>query len=194
MQNIKNFMEATPNAELQKRFCSNKYGNTPLFLQSEDGQDWYECQSLFADDTIKIMYDSNNIIRSIVDKPVPQRGYTYAVSMFFPINMSVAEVLPETYPNDCDINGSWKFDGETIYQDLDVVKKNVIEINKFRQHNLITKAVNTIAMINASKESGNVRDADADNLTMTQMFLDAIRDVDLSVESPTWPKIPLFIP
>ncbi|TBM02504.1 tail fiber assembly protein, partial [Hafnia paralvei] len=63
-----------------------------IFLESQDGQDWYECQASFSDDTVKIMYDSTGVIMAVVDKPVPQRGNVYAVSMLWPVEMSVAEV------------------------------------------------------------------------------------------------------
>ncbi|EQB5303857.1 DUF4376 domain-containing protein, partial [Escherichia coli] len=36
-----------------------------MYLKSEDGQDWYECQSLFSAETLKLVYDSNGIITSI---------------------------------------------------------------------------------------------------------------------------------
>ncbi|EEQ4922746.1 phage tail protein, partial [Escherichia coli] len=30
-----------------------------MYLKSVDGRDWYESQSLFAADTLKLVYDSN---------------------------------------------------------------------------------------------------------------------------------------
>ncbi|HHH7407829.1 TPA: tail assembly chaperone, partial [Escherichia coli] len=54
MQNIKNFTKYTPD-------------NPPVegagYLISEDGQDWYECQTQFAEDTYKVAYDSDGIVR-----------------------------------------------------------------------------------------------------------------------------------
>ncbi len=80
-----------------------------VFLESEDGQDWYECQALFSDDTVKIMYDAQGVIRAVVDKPVPQRDNTYAVSMLWPVDMSVSEMVVEDYPIDCQADGTWRY-------------------------------------------------------------------------------------
>lgn len=85
-----------------------------LFLESEDGCDWYECQAYFSDDTVKIMYDAAGIIMAVVDKPVPQRGNTYAVSMLWPVNMSVTELALKNYPSGCKADGSWRYSGGKI--------------------------------------------------------------------------------
>lgn len=110
MQNIKNFKPATPAPELVA-YMPN-LASSPQ-LESEDGQDWYACQSRFADDTIKIMYDAGGVIRSVVDMPVPERGNVYAVSMLYPIGCSVAEIAQENWP-DGVVSGKWIFDGEAV--------------------------------------------------------------------------------
>ncbi|MED8995993.1 tail assembly chaperone, partial [Escherichia coli] len=77
MQELKNFTVYTPE-------------NPPVlwaaYLISEDGQDWYDCQKQFAEDTCKIGYDNDGIVRTI----------STDVSTLFPLNLSVAEV--ETLP------------------------------------------------------------------------------------------------
>ncbi|MHA1067002.1 tail fiber assembly protein [Enterobacter ludwigii] len=111
MQNIKNFIRYSPGTEIAQAFTDSG-GSVAEFLVSEDGIDWYECQEMFADDTVKIMYDADGIIRGLIDKPIPQRGNAYAVSMFFPDGMSVAEVAG--VPEGCSIDGDWMFDGEKV--------------------------------------------------------------------------------
>lgn len=106
MQNIKGFKLTAPTQKQLQQFA-DPAGDVPAFLTSADGQDWYECQSQFADDTVKIMYDSTNCIRAIVDKPVARRGNTLAVSVFYPLGMSVAELA--TLPEGCRDDGSWCF-------------------------------------------------------------------------------------
>lgn len=113
MQNIKNFKSVAPTQE-QIEAYTQKYGQIPLFLKSEDGQDWYECQSLFAEDTVKIMYDENGTIWGVVSEPVPQRGNIYAVSLFFPENLSVAEISKDDFPAECCNDKTWKFDSGII--------------------------------------------------------------------------------
>ncbi|EMO8006752.1 DUF4376 domain-containing protein [Salmonella enterica] len=95
MQNIKHF---TPYEPESPAFPGAAY------LKSEDGQDWYECQKRFADDTLKFTYDDNGIITCIARD----------VSGFWPAGKSVAEV-PDTEENRrADISGRWCFDGTDI--------------------------------------------------------------------------------
>lgn len=124
MQNIKNFTlrDPLPGEEVVD-------GVIPLYLVSEDGHDWYECQSLFAEDTVKIMYNKDNVICSVVDSPVAERGNTYAVGMLFPEGMSVAEVLQKDYPADATLDGTWKFDGQKVYQDQQIVTQRIVKKN-----------------------------------------------------------------
>ncbi|MBJ3143640.1 tail fiber assembly protein, partial [Salmonella enterica subsp. enterica serovar Derby] len=114
-QNIKNFRLTDAPVNRGKTQAEINIG--AYFLESEDGQDWYECQSLFSDDTAKIMYDHEGVIWGVVNKPVPQRGNTYAVSMLWPVNMSVAEIDAADCPDDCRGDGTW------LYQDGKVVQR-----------------------------------------------------------------------
>ncbi|EJO4580847.1 phage tail protein, partial [Escherichia coli] len=56
-----------------------------MYLKSEDGQDWYECQALFSPETLKVVYDSRGVIT----------GYGKETALLWPVNQSVAEV-PDT--------------------------------------------------------------------------------------------------
>ncbi|EDA0234898.1 DUF4376 domain-containing protein [Salmonella enterica] len=95
MQNIKHF---TPYEPESPAFPGAAY------LKSEDGQDWYECQKHFADDTLKFTYDDNGVITCI----------TRDVSGLWPVGLSVAEVPDTTANRRADISGWWGFDGEKI--------------------------------------------------------------------------------
>lgn len=68
-----------------------------LYLKSEDGKDWYDCQKGFKDDTIKIMYDIEGRIISI----------NTDITTFFPIDSSMAELPKDTIIQQGDyyING-----------------------------------------------------------------------------------------
>lgn len=191
MQNIKNFTLREPTrAELLK--YDNPFGKVG-FLMSEDGRDWRDCRELFADDTVKIMYDSEGIIRAVVDKPVPERDNTYAVSLFFPVNKSVAEIAVDDYPADARPDGTWKFDGEKVYQDNAVVDSNTLEINTRRRNGYMLKAMRLITAIQCSAAIGNSRDGDDVNLLALQQYVDQLRDVDVTTTSPDWPAQPSFL-
>ncbi|WP_214086206.1 hypothetical protein [Photorhabdus heterorhabditis] len=60
MQNIKNFSQYTPDSKQARKIIEDF---NVIYLKSEDDQDWYECQKSFNPDTIKVMYDFNNVIR-----------------------------------------------------------------------------------------------------------------------------------
>lgn len=188
MQNIKNFTQTKPvKAQLKK------YGAVSeniIFLKSEDGQRWDECQKLFADDTIKVMYDSAGVIRSVVDKPVPQRGNTFAVSMLFPLNMSVAEVAVDEYPAECCIDGTWRFDGNTVYQDAGVLDENYLSRNQKKLSALLSSAAGLAFAIQSSAAIGNPRVGDSESLLTLQQYADSLRNVDLTVAEPVWPAVP----
>ncbi|EFB5122916.1 tail fiber assembly protein [Escherichia coli] len=99
MNNFKNFSSYTP-GEDKREFIDAGV----LFLQDENGNDWYECQKFFHENTIKIVYDSDNIVVSISND----------VSTLWPVGASVAEI--ETLPDGVDIDGNWIFDGENVVE------------------------------------------------------------------------------
>ncbi|EFU3350680.1 DUF4376 domain-containing protein [Salmonella enterica] len=101
MQNIKNFTRGNPKTAEQLAQANR---HRVMFLFSEDGQEWYECQKQFAPDTIKLAYDADGIIRSL----------SRDVSALWPDGLSVAEVHDTTANRRADISGRWGFDGTTI--------------------------------------------------------------------------------
>lgn len=192
MQNIKNFKLKKPTKKQLAKYATSS-GDVIQFLISEDGQDWYDCQAQFADDTVKIMYDADGIIRSVVDKPVPQRGNIYAVSMFFPLDMSVAEMAVTDYPKGVTLDGTWKFDGETVYRDASIVDVQQQASNASQYNRLLVKAVTAIVAIQSSAAAGNPREGDAQNLLALQQYVDQLRDVDVTAVNPAWPAQPSFL-
>ncbi|EJG7545991.1 DUF4376 domain-containing protein, partial [Escherichia coli] len=96
-----------------------------IYLKSEEGKDWYACQSLFAQDTLKLVYNSDGVITSI----------SRDVSMLFPANQSVVEVEDTEANRRADISGRWGFDGERITDLLTPEKARSLkneEINAWR--------------------------------------------------------------
>jgi hypothetical protein len=192
LRNIKNFTVYEPGPE-QRAADLATTGKRYRYLVSEDGLDWYDCQQLFNDQTVKVMYDANNVVRAVVAEPVPQRGNVYAVSMLWPLNMSVAEVagpLPEGF----ELNtGTWLFDGERVYQDAALLAAYILNRNKKVLSARLSKAAGFAFAIQSSVAIGNPRDGDSDNLLALQQYADALRDVDLATADPAWPEIPSFM-
>ena len=75
-----------------------------LYLQDEDGKDWYASQSLFSAAKLKIAFTDDGVIRTA----------DYDVSALWPVNMAVAEVTKKSVPAGFNIDGEWMYDGKKI--------------------------------------------------------------------------------
>ncbi|EIE5970184.1 DUF4376 domain-containing protein [Salmonella enterica] len=101
MMLLKNINPGSPKTPEQAELAKK---HKIIFLFSEDGQDWYECQKLFSPDTIKVAYDGQGVIRCI----------SKDVSTINPNGFSVAEVPDTTANRRADISGRWGFDDTNI--------------------------------------------------------------------------------
>ncbi|EDC2226588.1 tail fiber assembly protein [Salmonella enterica] len=163
------------------------------FLESEDGQDWYECQSLFSDDTAKIMYDHEGVIWGVINKPVPQRGNTYAVSMLWPVNMSVAEIDAADCPDDCRGDGSWLYrDGKVLPVPVDYQAKAETTRQK-----LLNDANNAIKDWRTELTLGIISDENKAALILWMNYINILKSLDLAGVSDEatftairWPTLP----
>ena len=89
MKYIKKFTLYTPDVK--------PFGESAVYLKDENGLDWYESQSQFSANTLKVMFDDNGLIISS----------SRDVSSLFPLNCGVLEI--DTEENNLDglyvING-----------------------------------------------------------------------------------------
>ncbi|ECB5084231.1 tail fiber assembly protein [Salmonella enterica subsp. enterica serovar Hvittingfoss] len=190
-QDIKNFRLIDAPVNRGKTQAEINIG--AYFLESEDGQDWYECQSLFSDDTAKIMYDPEGVIWGVVNQPVPQRGNTYAVSMLWPVNMSVAEIDAADCPDDCRGDGSWLYrDGKVLPVPVDYQAKAETTRQK-----LLDAANSAIADWRTELALGEISDDDKASLTKWMAYIRALKTLDLTGISDEatftairWPSLP----
>lgn len=185
MLNIKNFREVEPTTEQMMRY-ENQGNGELLFLSSEDGQDWYECQALFADNTIKIMYDAQGIIRSMVTEPVPQRGNVLPVSMFWPVDCSVAEV--NAIPEGCDISGAWRYtdSGEIVrHHDFDLKLAEKVLLNRQNQADTV------ISPLARAVKYGMATDEEKTTLEAWERYSVLLsRVVTSAAPDVVWPELP----
>ncbi|MTD37811.1 tail fiber assembly protein [Erwinia sp. CPCC 100877] len=115
MIEIKNIRAVEPTTPEQIDLVKS---NNITLLFSEDGRDWYKYQSLFLPETLKIAYDSNNVIRAI----------SQDVSAINPEGMSVTEFY--SLPDGCDINGGWQCVNREVsiipeYKSMQAEKKKI---------------------------------------------------------------------
>ncbi|EDT6551695.1 tail fiber assembly protein [Salmonella enterica subsp. enterica] len=190
-QDIKNFRLI--DAPVNRGKTQSEINIGAFFLESEDGQDWYECQSLFSDDTAKIMYDHEGVIWGVVNKPVPQRGNTYAVSMLWPVNMSVAEIAAADCPDDCRGDGSWLYrDGKVLPVPVDYQAKA-----ETTRQELLNDADNAIKDWRTELTLGIISDENKATLIMWMNYINDLKSLDLTGVSDEatftairWPALP----
>ncbi|HBC8969786.1 TPA: hypothetical protein KE741_003121 [Raoultella ornithinolytica] len=75
-----------------------------LYLQTEDGLDWYCHLSRFSPDTLKICFDAEGIIRSA----------STDASRLCPLGLSVTEITDSEIPGGFTADGAWLWDGAMI--------------------------------------------------------------------------------
>ena len=105
MQHLKNITAGNPKTKEQYQLTKNF---DVIWLWSEDGKNWYEELKNFQEDTIKILYDENNIIVAI----------TKDASTLNPEGYSVVEVPDITANRRADDSGKWMFKDGAVVTDL----------------------------------------------------------------------------
>ncbi|MEQ2019442.1 tail fiber assembly protein [Photorhabdus bodei] len=172
MINIKNFTPYTPID------IYGKSDNSVMYLRSEKGEDWYECQNKFAINTIKIQYDNDGIITS----------YSSDVSSLFPFNMSVTEV--EYIPANMDINGHWMFDGVSIIKRIYSKKELVMQVEN-QKTILLIEATNKIAPLQDAIDLNIASDEEKTALLAWKKYRVILNRVDtLLAADIEWPELP----
>ena len=147
-----------------------------IILRDEQGREWYSSQALFSADTVKIMYDSANIVRAI----------TTDVSTLYPHLHSVAEV--DKIPEETDIYGGWIYsDGEVIEKPLpqDDESLTSAESEKLR---LRAIADSEIAWLQDAVDTGIATKQETVSLAAWKKYRILLMRVDTS--KPEWPPSP----
>ncbi|EFI5707853.1 tail fiber assembly protein, partial [Escherichia coli] len=96
MMHLKNITAGNP--KTKEQYQLTKQFNIK-WLYTEDGKNWYEEQKNFQPDTLKMVYDHNNVIICIEKD----------VSAINPEGASVVEVPDITANRRADISGKWMF-------------------------------------------------------------------------------------
>lgn len=175
MQLIKNLMISDEMTEFRQSALENHRGL--LFLTSEDGRDWYESQAEFSPDTVKIAFNSQNIILGV------QRD----VSMLWPVELSVAELDGGDVPEGINHYGEWQFvDGKIIPR---VYTDEERKARTARQRNALIAGVTPDAIVLQDLlDTGEITEAQNARLTAFKNYRIQLWQVDLL--DPVWPPIP----
>ena len=177
MIHLKNFTEYTPDAgeraELNAEFSA-------LFLRSQGGVDWYDAQTRFKPDTLKIVYDQSCIIV----------GYSTDVSTLVPYRCSVVEMSLSAVPDTLTNDNTWQFiDGEIIpreYTPADQVDKAGGE--KLAR---LAYAANVIAPLQDAVDLGMATDEELAQLKAWKTYRVLLSRADIArAPDIDWPPIP----
>ncbi|EPA0114777.1 tail fiber assembly protein [Enterobacter ludwigii] len=143
-------------------------------LVSADGLDWYESQSAFKAETLKIEFDERGIITR----------YSTDVSMLWPVNRSVAEVRLNQVPDGLNEKGEWMFDGKKIIP----APVDQIANAEAKKADLMQAAAVAIAPLQDAVDLGIATENEVKLLSAWKMFRVSLNRVDTS--RPDWPELP----
>lgn len=171
------FTKYTPTNEKlleDAEFIKNNTGMDIVFLQTEQGDDWYEIQSMFSPDTIKIVYGENKIITS----------YSRDVTSLNPIDSFIAEVSEDDFPENIDILGGWEFDGEKVVK----INPDPLEENNRIKNQLTSEATAVIAPLQDAVDLSIATTEETKSLYEWKKYRVLLNRVDLN--KPSWPLKP----
>ncbi|HGB9743529.1 TPA: tail fiber assembly protein [Escherichia coli] len=176
MMHLKNIKAGNPKTKAQYQL-TKKSG--VIWLYSEDGLNWYEEQKNFADDTIKIAYDKDNIIRYVeVD-----------VTLINPEGFSVVELPNTTVNRRADIHGNWMF------KDGAVIKRTYTEEEQRQQaenekQSLLQLVRDKTQLWDSQLRLGIISDENKQKLTEWMLYAQKVESTDTSCLPVTFPEQP----
>lgn len=175
MQNIKNFQRYTPENTEEQAISE---AINAIFLRSEDGQDWYQCQKDFSKDTVKILYSSDGVLRSM----------TTDVSGFFPEGCSVAEV--DAVPELANIDGGWQFTGEAVVPRVYREEERAEQAAR-KKHQLLKEAAQFLAPFQDAVELELATEKEKEDFRAWKKYRVQVNRIDTTAgDEIHWPDLP----
>ncbi|WP_342754035.1 tail fiber assembly protein [Pantoea sp. MBD-2R] len=104
LKNLVSYIPASGKKERELYDFLRKNDLPVIFYCDETGLDWYESQTLFEKDTIKVAYDERGTIRD----------YNNDASAIVPNNLSVIELLQSEVPSDINRSGEWVIENDEV--------------------------------------------------------------------------------
>lgn len=159
---------------VQKELAENY---SVLFLNDENGTDWYFYQKRFQDDTWKVVIDDQGRVFSL----------SKDCSSLFPQNLKVVEI--EDLPSGFNIKEPWFINLDTleVYRD----EKYMAE-EKLRK--LTDDATRTMQPLIQAEEDGDLTDDESEKLRALRQYRTELRRLDVSnAPDIQWPSMPTFV-
>lgn len=153
------------------------------YLISDEGADWYECQSEFSDATMKIGFDATGLIRT----------HAIDVSMLWPVGLSVTEVAIADLPDGFNGAGQWLFDGKAVIA-REYTQEELVTLANSEKQKLMAAAASAIAPLQDAVDLGGATDAEAALLLEWKKYRVLLNRVDTSnAPDIEWPEAPTEI-
>ena len=148
----------------------------------ETGADWYDSQKNFANDTLKIIFNSAGVIVSM----------SHDVSSLWPEGNSVAEIAASDVPDGLDISGAWVFDGKKIVRRVYTSEELIAQATTTRD-SLMAIATTAIGPLQDAVDIGSATDAEVELLKQWKTYRVALNRLDLTTApNIKWPEKPNF--
>lgn len=116
-------------------------------------------------------------------------------TLICPENLSIAGI--EVLPDGACIDGTWVFDGETVYQDAELLAGYNRRRNSPTYQQLLSSAaleqqqLVTTALLAQSGAGDPLTPAEVNYLSALQAYISALKSVNLEISAPDWPSVPV---
>ncbi|WP_337025174.1 tail fiber assembly protein [Pantoea anthophila] len=158
-----------------------------LYMQTEDGEDWYYHRLRFQAETLKVCYGRDNVIR--------MANYN-AELICPPAGCSVSEVSPDDVPEGFNDMGDWTFDGASIVRRVISDAELTAKAEEIRGE-LINSARSVINEWQTELALGTISADDKSRLIEWLAYIKSIKAADLTIisdeadlKSFAWPVAP----
>lgn len=174
MMHLKNIKAGNPKTPEQYQL-TKKAG--VVWLYTEDGKNWYEEQKNFQPDTIKIVYDKNNVIVTV----------SKDVSTINPEGLSVVEVSDITANRRADNNGNWMFlDGKVVKREY--TEQELQQQAELQKSALLSEAESVIQPLERAVRLNMATNEERARLESWERYSVLVSRVDTA--KPEWPQKP----
>ncbi|ERA08523.1 tail fiber assembly protein [Escherichia coli] len=174
MQHLKNITAGNPKTVAQYQLTKNF---DVIWLWSEEGKNWYEEVSNFQEDTIKIVYNENNIIV----------GITRDASTLNPEGFSVVEVPDITANRRADDSGKWMFKDGAVIKRIYTADEQQQQAES-QKAALLSEAESVIQPLERAVRLNMATDEERARLEAWERYSVLVSRVDPA--NPEWPEMP----
>ena len=152
------------------------------YLQSEDGEDWYDVREKLSAEKLKIAYQTDGVIRQ----------QSYSADKLFPENLSVTEINKEDVPDELPkrLDGNWIFDGKKIIPRVIPQSERVAQAEETRAL-LMGEASQKITPLQDASDLDIATDEELAQLKAWKTYRVLLSRVDISsAPEIDWPPLP----